>query len=155
MTKAIPEGFSTITPTLVCSDAAAAIELYKKALGASEDYCMKMPDGKIMHACLTVGNSKLFLSDEMPGCGGVNTDSRFFLYVEDCDAAFTKATGAGCEKMMEPEDMFWGDRCGAVKDSFGNMWTIATHKKDLSEAEMKKGQQEFTDKMKNGGKKAA
>ena len=153
MTKAVPEGFSTITPTLVCTDASAAMELYKKAFGATEDYCMKTPEGKVMHACLTIGTSKLFLSDEMPGCGAANTDSRFFLYVEDCDAAFKKATSAGLEQMMAPEDMFWGDRCGAVKDSFGNMWNIATHIKDVSEADMQKGAEAFNAKMKSGGDK--
>ncbi len=151
MTQAIPEGFHSITPTLVLSDAKGAIEFYKKALGAKEDYAMTCPEsGKIMHACLTIGDSKLFLSDDMPNCGGVTKDSRFYLYVKDCDAGFKIATAAGCSEIMKPEDMFWGDRVSAVKDKFGLNWTIATHVKEVSEEEMKKGRDAWMEKMKSG-----
>jgi uncharacterized glyoxalase superfamily protein PhnB len=148
MTKKVPEGFATITPTLVLEDADAAIALYTKALGAKEDYRMEMPGSKkIMHACLTIGSSKLFLSDAMPNCGAPTNNSRFYLYVDDVDAAFKTATKAGLEQMMEPADMFWGDRLGAVKDKFGISWSIATHKREVSPAEMEKGQKEFLAKM--------
>ena len=156
MTKAIPEGFNTITPSLVLKDAGAAIELYTKAFGATEEYRMNCPEtGKVMHACLNIGSSKLFLADEMPGCGSSTANSQFYLYVPDVDASVKKAASAGLEQTMAPEDMFWGDRLGNVKDKFGNSWTIATHKKDPSEAEMNKGRDEWMAKMKNAGSKKA
>lgn len=155
MAKAIPEGFSTITPSLVLQGAGEAIELYKKAFGAQEEYSMKCPEtGKIMHACLQVGSSKLFVADATPECGMQTQDSSFYLYVDNVDAALKKAKQAGLQETMPAEDMFWGDRLGAVKDKFGISWSIATHIRDVSDADMKKGRDEWIAKMKNQ-KKAA
>lgn len=152
MKQAIPEGFSTITPTLVLERASEAIALYSKAFGATEDYRMETPDGKVMHACLTVGNSKLFLSDPFPGCDAPTNNSRFYLYMDDVDGACTKAIKAGLQQSMPPEDMFWGDRVGAVTDQYGIQWTLATHVREVSPEEMEKGRQEFFEKMKSGSK---
>ena len=144
----IPEGFSTLTPALNVDGAAKAIELYKKAFNANELYRMECPEsGKIMHACLQIGDSKIFLADVNPACGGPSA-STFYVYLPDVDASFKQATSAGLSELFAPQDMFWGDRTGTVKDSFGNSWTLATHVRDVSPAEMEEGRKNF-------GKKAA
>ena len=103
---------------------------------------MPGPDGKIAHAELQIGDSKLMLSDpfeqstvQPPSERGGPTAS-IFMYVEDCDATFEQATAAGAEVEMPLEDMFWGDRFGSLTDPFGHLWSIATHKEDLSEEEI-------------------
>ncbi len=134
MTKQIPDGFHTITPHLVVSDAAKAIEFYKKALGAQENERMMTPDGKtVMHAQLKIGNSMVMLgSEHPPTClspksrGG--TSVNLHVYVENADAAFERAVKAGCTVKMPMSDQFWGDRYGQVEDPFGHQWSIATRK---------------------------
>lgn len=148
MTNPIPEGYHTITPSLMVSDAIEAIALYKKAFGAKEEGVMKTPDGKsVMHAVLNIGNSKIFLADMI--CSGDNTSSKasFYLYVPDVDAAIKQAKEAGLSEKMPATDMFWGDRLGAVQDKFGISWTIATHTRDMSEDEIKKGAEAFAKQM--------
>src|ERR1700758_2406581 len=117
--KAIPQGFHSVTPSLVVRDAAKAIDFYKKALGAQERMRMPSPDGKIMHAELQIGDSIIFLSDEMPQSPvkspqtvGASTGV-LNLYVEDVDRAFQKAVDAGGKVTMPVADMFWGDRYGS------------------------------------------
>ena len=148
VTASIPKGYSTLTPTLVVPDAVKAIELYKKAFGAVEEYRMTCPDsGKIMHACLQIGTSKVFLCDtnpKMEGCAA--THSNFYVYMDDVDAAFLKAKQGGMTEVTAVEDMFWGDRVGNVKDSFGNSWTLATHMRDVSPEEMEEGSKKFMTK---------
>jgi PhnB protein len=143
--KPVPEGFHTVTPHLVTRGAADAIEFYKKALGAQELSRMSMPDGKIGHAELKIGDSIIFLADEMPSPDpghakspqtvGATTTS-LHLYVPDVDTAFKKAISAGAKETMAVTDMFWGDRYGTFTDPFGHSWGIATHKEDLSKQEM-------------------
>ena len=142
--KKIPEGFQTITPSLNLEGAAAAIKLYKKAFGAQEIYSLESPDksGKIMHACLQIGSSKIFLADAMPNCGGASASS-FYLYLEDADVAFKQATQAGLTEVWAPTDMFWGDRTGVVRDQFGISWTLATKVREVSPEELEKGAKEF------------
>jgi PhnB protein len=140
--RAIPEGFHTITPHLVVRGGAQAIDFYKKAFGAAELSRAPMPDGKLMHAHLKIGDSQLFLCDEFPeqgarsplGLGG--TPVTISLYVEDADAVFQQAVAAGAQVRMPPMDMFWGDRYGQVTDPFGHIWAIATHKEDLTPEEI-------------------
>lgn len=142
----IPQGFSTITPTLTVNGAAKAIELYKKAFGATEDYRME-EGGRIMHACLTLGSSKIFLSDAMPETGcGAPTSSSFYLYMDDVDSAFKQAARAGLKELFPVTDMFWGDRTGCIEDPFGNKWTIATHVRDVTPEEMEEGRRKFAHK---------
>jgi len=147
-TSGIPEGYSTLTPTLVVSEAAKAIDLYKKAFGATEEYRMACGDSdKIMHACLKIGSSKIFLSDAMPGKDSCEpTASNFYVYMDDVDSAFRMAKNAGMKEAAAVEDMFWGDRVGAVKDAFDNTWTLATHVRDVSPEEMEEGKKKFADK---------
>ncbi|MDD4886416.1 MAG: VOC family protein [Thiomonas sp.] len=136
--QAIPEGMHSLTPHLVCRDAAAAIEFYKKAFGAIELFRLPMPDGKIMHACVLIGDSQLFLFDEMPAMGAhapqdlKGSPVTIHLQVEDADAAFARAMRAGATVTMPLADQFWGDRYGQLRDPFGHSWSIATHVRDLS-----------------------
>jgi PhnB protein len=150
----IPQGFHTLTPNLVVRDCAKAIEFYKKALGAQEVTRMPAPDGKgIWHAELRIGDSVFFLNDEMPGMGRPAPTASspipvtMWLYVEDCDAAYRKATAAGAKSTMEPADMFWGDRCSGVADPYGYLWSFATHQKDMTEAEMRRAGEAFARSM--------
>jgi len=141
--KPIPEGYNTVTPYLAVDDAAAAIEFYKDAFGATERGRMDMPDGKVAHAEIQIGDSVIMLSDPFPQAGirppkevgGIT--GGLFIYSEDVDAAVKRAADAGGTVTMEPEDMFWGDRFGTVTDPFGHQWQIATHKEDLTPDEIK------------------
>ena len=116
-------------------DCDKAIEFYKKAFGAEEKSRMPGPDGKIMHAELQIGDSRIMMSEamQMPA-----TQSSIWLYVPDCDALFKRAVAAGAQVKMPLMDMFWGDRFGNVTDGFGNTWGIATHKEDVPPQEMEK-----------------
>jgi PhnB protein len=150
----IPQGMHTVTPNLVLRDCAKAIEFYKRALGAQEVSRMPAPDGKsIWHAELKIGDSFVYLNDEMPGMGrGAPTSDRpapitMWLYVTDCDAAYRRAIDAGAKSTMQPADMFWGDRCAGVADPYGYFWSFATHQKDLTDAEMRRAGEEFARKM--------
>jgi PhnB protein len=140
----IPKGMHTVTPNLVFRDCAKAIEFYKSALGAQEVSRFPSPDGKtIWHAELKIGDSVVFLSDEMPGGQRAPTGSErvpvtMWLYVPDCDASFHRAVDAGSKSTMQPDDMFWGDRCAGVTDPFGYNWSFATHQKDLTAEEMRR-----------------
>lgn len=149
MTQAVPAGFGAITASLTVSDARKAIDLYKKAFSAKEDYVMACPEtDKVMHACLQIGNSKLFVADIMPGMDFPATMSSFYVYLDDVDAAFAQATKAGMTEAYAVNDMFWGDRTGTVTDPFGNQWTLATHVRDVPPEEMEKAGQEFAARMK-------
>ncbi len=147
--KPVPEGFHTATPSLVVSDAAKAIEFYKKAFGAEERMMMPGPGGKIIHAEIKIGDSIIFLSEEIPGMGGKSPQSLgaytggMYLYVPNVDDVFAKAVAAGGKASGGVNDMFWGDRLGHFVDPFGQNWTVATHVADPSEQEMEKGAQAF------------
>jgi len=148
-TSKIPQGFNTITPTLVLSGAADALTLYQNAFGAKEEYRMMCPDGsgKVMHACLVIGNSKLFVTDVNPQMGCANPSaSGFYLYVDDVDSAAAKAKKAGLTEKSPVQDMFWGDRTGSFTDKFGIMWTLATHVRDVSDNDMKEAMKNMSNK---------
>jgi PhnB protein len=141
--KKIPEGYHSITPALIVKNGDAAIEFYKKGFGAEERSRMKSPDGRVAHAELKLGDSVFMLSDEYPEmkCHSPNSIGgspvSMYVYVEDVDALFDKAVSAGAKVLDPVKDQFWGDRHGRLEDPFGHLWSIATHKKDLSEEEMK------------------
>src|SRR5207244_11383044 len=140
--KPVHEGHHRLTPYHAGDDAAKAIDFYKEAFGAEELLRMPGPDGKIAHAELQLGDSKLMLSDPFPQPNVRPPSERggptasIFMYVEDVDATFAQAQRVGAEVVSELEDMFWGDRFGTVSDRFGHVWSVATHKEDLSEEEM-------------------
>ena len=141
-TQAVPAGYHTVTLSVVVSKAAEAIDFYKSAHGAREVDRMLAPDGKVLHATLDFGDSRLMLGDEMLEMGLKSATTlggspvAIHYYVIDADAAFTKATGAGAKVVMPLTDMFWGDRYGAAVDPAGIMWGVATHKEDLSPEQM-------------------
>ena len=140
--KPVPEGYHTVTPYLAVDDAAAAIDYYKKAFGATERVRMDTPDGRIGHAELKIGDSLVMLADPFPEAstrppselGG--TTGSVFLYVEDVDAVVKRAVDAGATVTMEVADQFWGDRFGTVTDPFGQVWSVATHVEDVPPEEM-------------------
>ena len=142
--KPIPEGYHTVTPYLIVKGAAGAIEFYKKAFGAKELVRMPGPGGCVMHAEIKVGDSPIMMADEMPEMGYRGpqalggTPVSICLYVENVDALFAQAVAAGANVMRPLQDQFYGDRSGTVTDPFGHVWTIATHKEDVSPAEMEK-----------------
>jgi uncharacterized glyoxalase superfamily protein PhnB len=150
----IPAGYHTITTNLTVRGGDKAIEFYRKAFGAKEIGRMHAPDGKtIVHAELEIGDSRIFVTDENPAFGNRSPESlggagsSLYLYVEDADALFRKAVGAGAKIKMPVEDMFWGDRCGAVTDPFGHEWSIATRKEEVPLEEMKRRGEEFFKQM--------
>lgn len=152
MTKAkspIPAGFHALTPCLTVKSAKEAIEFYKKAFNAKEVSCKTGPGGKVMHAEIKIGDSVLFLNDEMPEMGVYAPEGkggnpmRLWLYVEDVDRIFNQAEGAGARALMPVSDMFWGDRFGKLADPFGYEWELATRKEDLDDAEIEKRQKAF------------
>jgi len=148
--KTVPEGFHTVTTQLTLDDGAKTIEWYKNALGAVEVSRFAGPDGKIMHADLRIGDSHIMVNDAVMGGKGPRatggSPASLWLYVDDCDALFKRATDAGAQVKMPMADQFWGDRCGAVIDPAGYTWTIATHKEDLTQDEMRKRGEEFMKK---------
>ena len=140
----VEEGMHTVTPHLVCAGAADAIEFYKKAFGAEEMMRLPMPNGKLGHAMLRIGDSPIMLADEFPEWDSPapttlkGTPVTIHLSVPDVDQAFRRAVEAGATVKMELADMFWGDRYGVVEDPFGHRWSLATHIRDVSPEEMEK-----------------
>jgi PhnB protein len=142
--KAVPEGYRNVTPYLIVSDGAAAIDYYKRIFGAIEVMRIPGPGGRIGHAELRIGDSMIMLADENP-----QTDARgplsfggspvsFLLYVEEVDAVTAKAEMAGAKIVRPPKDQFYGDRTATLTDPFGHQWTISTHIEDVSPEEMQK-----------------
>jgi PhnB protein len=142
--KPIPEGYHTITPYLSIKGASDAIEFYKKAFGAKEVMRMGEPGGRIGHAELQIGDSKIMLADEHPemdfrsprAIGG--TPVLLHLYVEDVDNVIGRAVAAGAKVVRPVQDQFYGDRSGSVADPYGHIWHVATHTEDLSPDEIRK-----------------
>ena len=145
--RAVPEGYHTVTASLTLDEAAKAIDWYKRALGAEEIMRNTGPDGRIMHAEIQVGDSRVMLNDAMMGGKSARAyggcPASLWLYVDDCDALFNRAVAAGAEPVMPLGDQFWGDRFGAFLDPFGYRWSIATHKEDLSYEEIQRREAEW------------
>jgi uncharacterized glyoxalase superfamily protein PhnB len=147
----IPEGFHTVTPQLTLDNCADAIDWYKKGLGAQELSRAVGPDGKIMHAEIKIGDSKIMVNDAIMGGKGPKaiggSPISLWVYVDDCDALFNRAVKSGAEVMPGPMgavmDQFWGDRSGTLTDPHGYRWTIATHKEDLTPQEIQQRQEAF------------
>lgn len=142
--KPIPEGYHSVTPYLIIKGAADAIEFYKKAFGATELFRMPQPDGKVGHAEIKIGDSPIMLSDEHPELGYTGpttiggTPVSLMIYVDDVDTIFKRAIAEGAEQQKPVQDQFYGDRSGTLKDPFGHIWTVATHKEDVTPEEMDK-----------------
>ena len=147
--KPIPDNFHSLTPNLVCRNAAQAIDYYKAMFGATELVRMPGPGGKIMHAELQIGDSRFFVNDSMGKSTptgpepGASNPMYLHLYVEDVDTIYNRAIKGGARVDMPLQDMFWGDRYGKLTDPFGQQWGIATHKEDVAPEEMKRRQDAF------------
>jgi PhnB protein len=155
MPQPVPEGYHTITPYLAVENASEAIDFYQRAFGAQERVRMDGPGGSVMHAELQVGDSMIMLSDPFPQSSTTppkqlgGTSVSIFAYVENIDDVYKQAVDAGASSLMEPDDMFWGDRFGSVQDPFGHSWTIATHIEDVEPEEMQRRSEEFMSQMAN------
>jgi len=140
--KAVPDGYHTVTPYIVADGAEKIIDFMKEAFGAQTVFePMKRPDGKIMHAEFKIGDSIVMISDASERAKAAST--MLHLYVPNVDAVYQKALKAGATSVMEPANMFYGDRTGGVKDVAGNQWHIGTHVEDVTPAELKKRATEF------------
>jgi len=152
--KPIPDGYHTVTPYLIVQGAARAIEFYKRAFGATELMRFPGPGGKVGHAEIRIGDSPIMLADEHPEMGARGPLSyggspmSILLYVKDVDSMASQAVAAGAKVVKPVKDQFYGDRSGTFADPFGHMWTIATHKEDVSMEEM---QRRLEAAMKQGG----
>lgn len=139
----IPEGYSSVTPYLVIKGAAQAIEYYKKVFGANVVVRMDGPEGKVGHAELQIGNSRIMLADENPQMGATsattigNSPVSLYLYIPDVDKVVDRAVAEGAKIIKPVQDQFYGDRSGFIQDPFGHFWGIATHVEDVSPQEMK------------------
>ena len=140
--KPIPDGMRAVTPYLTVKDAPAAIAFYQRAFGAEELLRIPGLDGRLLHASIMIGGSALMLSEEFPEFGGKGPLSlggspvSIHLYVKDVDAAWARATEAGCEVTMPLGDTFWGDRFGSLRDPFGHLWSLASHIRNLTAEEI-------------------
>ncbi len=140
----IPNGLHAVTPVLVVNDAARAIGFYEAAFGAKERKRVTGPGGKIVHAELTIGDAVIMVMDEFPEWGDVSpkqaADSavRIALYVDDVDDVARRAVNAGAKILIPVADQFYGDRSCRLADPFGRLWTVGTHKEDVSPGEMQR-----------------
>ena len=147
--KPAPSGYHSLTPALVVRDGKAAIDFYQRAFGATIRHVMDMPDGKIMHAELQMGDSVVMLSDEAPDWGALSpqtiggTGSSLCIYVDDVDAVFNQAVTVGATATRPVEDQFWGDRTGSLLDPFGHKWMVATRIEEVSPEEMARRGEEW------------
>lgn len=142
--KPVPDGYHTVTPYLACSDAAQAIAFYKKAFGAKELLRIPGPGGKIGHAELRIGDSRVMLADEYRDMDFLGPLSRggsavhLHIYMPNADKVVERAVEAGAKVVQPLEDKFYGDRTGSVQDPFGHVWHIATHVEDVPPRELRK-----------------
>jgi PhnB protein len=147
--KSIPDGYHSVTPYLIINGAAAAIEFYKRAFGATELMRMASPDGKIGHAEIRIGDSTVMLADEHPAMGYRSPQSlggagvSLMVYVERVDEVFKRAVGGGAKELQPLKDQFYGDRSGTLQDPFGHTWTLATHIEDVPPDEMRRRAEKF------------
>jgi PhnB protein len=144
MVKPIPEGYRTVTPYLIFSGAGDAIEFYKRALDATEIMRLGDSGGKVHHAEIQIGDSRIMLADEHPELQALSPKTvggspvTMHLYVENVDTAVERAVAAGAKLVRPVADQFYGDRVGGVEDPFGYRWFIATHKEDLTMDEIRR-----------------
>jgi PhnB protein len=134
--KPIPDGYHTVTPYLVVRDPASLIEFLRQVFNATEIERTELPDGRIMHAEVRIGDSVVMM-------GGANEDyppmpAMLHLYLDDTDAVYQRSLEAGATSLREPEDQFYGDRTAGFQDEFGNQWWLATRIEDLSSEEIQR-----------------
>jgi PhnB protein len=138
----IPKGYNSVTPYLVIKGAAQAIDYYKKVFGATVVVRMDGPDGRVGHAELQIGDSRIMLADENPKMGATsattigNSPVSLYLYIPDVDKVVDRAVAEGAKLVKPVQDQFYGDRSGFIQDPFGHFWGIATHVEDVSPQEL-------------------
>ena len=135
-TNHIPAGYHTITPYLVVKNASTLIDFLKEVFDAKETERVKAPNGRIMHAELLIGDSKIMLGEAAENI--ITSPSTLYIYVPNTDAVYKKALAAGGKSIKEPDDQYYGDRNAGIQDIAGNKWWIATHIEDVSSEELKK-----------------
>lgn len=139
--KPIPDGYHSVTPYMIINGAAAAIDYYKNAFGATELFRLEH-EGKVGHAEIKIGDSPIMLADEHPEMNAYSpktvggTPVSLMIYVDDVDSMFKRAIELGGTEMKPVQDQFYGDRSGTLTDPFGHVWTVATHKEDLTPEEI-------------------
>ena len=139
--RAVPEGFHTVTPYFVVDDAQGFIDFLKKAFHGKQTFAHKREDGGIMHATVKIGDSTIMLGETMEGMEAQT--QMLYLYVDDVDKTYKEAISAGAKKEREIKDEFYGDRCGCVKDDWGNTWWISTHTEDVDNKELQRRSREM------------
>lgn len=150
--KPIPDGYHALTPYLIITGAANAIEFYQNVFGATETARFNDPSGRIGHAELRIGDSVLMLADEYPEMGFKSpqtlggTACLTMIYLPDVDACFARALAAGAKQIKPLRDEFYGDRAGTFADPFGHVWTVATHVEDVTREEMQRRMEKLTSK---------
>lgn len=142
--KPIPDGYHSVSPYLTVIGVAKVIEFLKKTLDATSFECHTMPDGRIMHAEVRIGDSVVMLGEPMTPDQA--RPANLHVYVKDVDATYKRAIAAGGRSIREPANQFYGDRSGGVQDVAGNQWWFATHVEDMSPEEMKRRAQEYAEK---------
>jgi PhnB protein len=154
--KPIPDGYHTVTPYIIVKGCAAALDWYKRAFGAEERYRCPLPDGRIGHAEIKIGDSIMMLADEMPEWNAKSpqtlggTPFGICLYVLDSDASFQRAVAAGATVERPIADQFYGDRSGTIIDPYGHKWTLSTHNREVSMEEIERAMKSFTGKGADG-----
>jgi PhnB protein len=133
LVRPIPEGYSTVTQSLVVKGADKLVGFLKEAFDAREVGMFKTPNGTIAHAEVMIGDTRIMLGEEGPEMAAA--PGRAYMYVRDADTSYREALAAGAISLREPADQFYGDRTAAVRDPVGNIWTLATHKEDVSQEE--------------------
>ena len=144
-THYIPKGYNTVTPYLVIKGAAKAIDFYKKVFGATEVVRMDQPDGRVGHAELQIGDSRVMLAEENPSMGQGHVSASgigaspvsLYLYIPDVDRVIERAVDAGAKVLKPVQDQFYGDRSGFIQDPFGHLWGLATHIEDVAPKDMR------------------
>ncbi|MBV1797251.1 VOC family protein [Siccirubricoccus sp. G192] len=143
----VPAGYSSVTAYLIVEGAAAALDFYARAFGAREVMRLPAPGGRIGHAEIEIGDSRVMLADECPemdarapaAYGG--SPVTLHLYVRDVDAVVARAVAAGAEVRRPVQDQFYGDRSGTLRDPFGHVWHLATHVEDVPPEEIQRRMQ--------------
>jgi PhnB protein len=141
--KPIPDGYNTASPYLVVEGADKLIDFMSNVFGAKERFRMAGPGGAIGHAEMQLGDTVVMLGDSSTTDNNRIQTAMVHVYVDDCDATFNAAIEAGAKVERELQTLFYGDRNGAVRDPFGNVWWISTHIEDVPPDEMEKRSKEF------------
>jgi PhnB protein len=155
--KPVPEGYHTASPYLIAANAAAALEFYRTAFGATVKRRLAMPDGKIMHAEIKIGDSIIMVADEFPSHDAFGPEhfggspSSVVLYVDNADTLYARALETGATSLRPMADQPFGDRSGTIRDPFGHRWTLITHIEDISEEEIERRFAEMMGGVRNPG----